>query len=166
MKKYARELFFENVGNIIDQNRNNPKTYWEFMRMLLKSKVTTEIPPLLDIANNTYYYNDTDKADTLNKYSCSIFTVNDDEVKLPDFPQKTNVLSNIFIEKREIIDVIGILNVNKASGPDEISHRFLREVALQISTPLAIIFNSSISTGIYPQAWKLAHVIPVFKSKY
>ena len=52
---------------------------------------------------------------------------------------------------------------NKAPGVDGISPKLLKEVAEEISKPLAIIFNLSLQDGIVPHEWKCANVIPLFK---
>ena len=41
------------------------------------------------------------------------------------------------------------LQSNKATGPDGISGRLLRLAADEIAPSLALIFNKSISTGLY-----------------
>ena len=44
-----------------------------------------------------------------------------------------------------------------------ISARLLRECADLIAEPMCSIFNQSIRSGIFPQEWKCAKVIPLFK---
>ena len=46
-----------------------------------------------------------------------------------------------------------------------ISNTLLKSLANSISYPLSIIFNQSISEGIYPDQMKLAEVIPLYKGK-
>ena len=55
------------------------------------------------------------------------------------------------------------LNPNKASGPDEISHRLLKELHVELAPILTKIYRSSLSTGIVPEDWKAALVAPVYK---
>jgi hypothetical protein len=46
---------------------------------------------------------------------------------LPQFDSKTNnIIHEIHITENEIIDVIQILDPNKATGPDKISHKMLK----------------------------------------
>ena len=52
---------------------------------------------------------------------------------------------------------------SKASGPDQISPRVLKEVAEEIAPALAILFQASLNTGIVPADWRTALVTPVFK---
>ena len=53
--------------------------------------------------------------------------------------------------------------MNKATGPDDISHTVLRNTATTISRPLTYIFNMSLQSSCYPALWKDANVIPLFK---
>ncbi len=53
--------------------------------------------------------------------------------------------------------------INKASGPDEISHKMLKETSKTICLPLSIVFNRSIQEASYPNCWKKANVMPLFK---
>ncbi len=55
------------------------------------------------------------------------------------------------------------MDPSKASGPDTISPRLLREGANELSKPLATIFNMLLSTSMFPKAWKLANVTPIYK---
>jgi len=52
---------------------------------------------------------------------------------------------------------------SKASGPDAIPCRVLKQTTHEIAPILADIFNCSLSTGILPRDWKSANVALVFK---
>ena len=52
---------------------------------------------------------------------------------------------------------------NKAIGLNNISARLLKEAAPIVTQTLTFIINLSFTTGIFPDAWKLARVSPVFK---
>ena len=51
----------------------------------------------------------------------------------------------------------------KAPGWDGITTDLLRLCATGIAESLATLFNRSFSDGVFPAAWKLALVTPVFK---
>ena len=59
--------------------------------------------------------------------------------------------------------IIEVLNPNKASGDDGISHKILKGVSKSVSRPLCILMNRSFDAGFFPDTWKLANVIPIFK---
>ncbi len=158
MKKYAKESFFNNIEyTMSDLSSTNPRQYWKLVKMLVRdnySKCDT-IPPL---KNNDQRFSITDeeKANTLNDYFVSISTVDASNTILPDFVPKTNAaIGNLIISEQEITDVLTNLVVNKANGPDEISHRMLKETSRTICIPLSILFNRSIQENIYPDCWNL-----------
>jgi len=55
------------------------------------------------------------------------------------------------------------LSPNKASGPDELPPRVLKELHHEIAPILTIIFRSSLETGCVPPDWRSAVVAPVYK---
>ena len=67
------------------------------------------------------------------------------------------------------VDPVGVaklltkLNIHKASGPDGLSARVLKECSSEIAPVLAYIFNESLAQGAVPDDWRLANVTPVFK---
>ena len=63
----------------------------------------------------------------------------------------------------EIIDIISTLNSKKANGPLSIPVVLLKVLKNYISYPLAIIFNCSFTSGIVPDHFKVAKVIPVYR---
>ena len=54
------------------------------------------------------------------------------------------------------------LNPYKATGPDQIKPRILRECANEIVPILTIIFNKSLISGSVPSDWSMAFVAPIF----
>ena len=57
------------------------------------------------------------------------------------------------------------IQYNKASGPDDINNRVLKELADQLATPFCSILNQSIHDGRVPEIWKRAHVSPIPKTE-
>ncbi len=56
-------------------------------------------------------------------------------------------LNNIHITERDILEAVNIINVNKTPGHDKSLPRILKEVNLDISHPLLIIFTESLRQG-------------------
>ena len=63
-----------------------------------------------------------------------------------------------------MLNILKELNIGKASGPDGIHNRILREGAHQLVKPLCDLFNASLSLCILPSSWKISNVCPIFKS--
>jgi hypothetical protein len=47
---------------------------------------------------------------------------------------------------------------------DGISANLIKHIALEISVPLAHIFNLSLTTGVFPSRLKTSRVVPIFKA--
>ena len=62
----------------------------------------------------------------INNFS-SISKLDDENVTLPQIDSKTNnIIHEIHITENEIIDVIQIIEPNKETGSDKISHKMLK----------------------------------------
>ena len=68
------------------------------------------------------------------------------------------------ITQMEILKLINNLPGKRSSGYDGISNVLLKEIAPLILTPLTIIFNQSISQGVFPDCMKLAEITALHKS--
>ena len=53
--------------------------------------------------------------------------------------------------------------VSKALGPDSIPNWLLKKFSTELATPLASIFNASITQSQVPLQWKAADIIPIPK---
>ena len=65
----------------------------------------------------------------------------------------------------QITKLIEKLPNKKSSGYDNIDNILLKAIKNEIVMPLSMIFNKSLSQGIFPTCMKLAEVVPLFKSK-
>ena len=65
----------------------------------------------------------------------------------------------------EIHYLIKSLPNKTSSGHDSISNNLMKKISPSILEPLAIIFNKSLETGVFPEEMKMADVVPLYKSK-
>jgi hypothetical protein len=68
------------------------------------------------------------------------------------------------VREEEIIDIIYILDSNKATGSDKISNKMNISIKNKIAKPLCLLFKKSLRLKKYLRSWKIAHVIPLFKN--
>ena len=68
-------------------------------------------------------------------------------------------------DELEIAKIISNLPLKSSHGYDNISNIMFRTIVSEISNPLNLLVNQSLSQGIFPTAMKLAEVVPLFKSK-
>ncbi len=166
MKKYAKTTFFNNLElHVSDLKSNNPREYWKIIKMLVKDNNNNcqSIPPL-QTNDNSVAISSLEKANALNNFFISVSTVDDSNVSLPAFISKIDSsIDCIDINEQEITDITRNLEIKKAAGPDEISHRMLKETSLTLCKPLCLLFNRSLREGMYPNKWKMANVMSLFK---
>jgi hypothetical protein len=82
-----------------------------------------------------------------------------------------NYLKNNYLESfvlyptdaNEIIRIASCLDNKQSSGFDGIPVNIMKSTAHFIAEPISAIINSSMDTGIFPDALKIAKVCPVFK---
>ena len=97
----------------------------------------------------------------MNDYFASISTVNDEHTKLPPFTKlPDNSLSHINCTEHELEISIEVLNPNKASGDNGISHRLLQGVYKSVSKPSCIMMNRSSDEGKFPVFGTLQMLFP------
>ena len=127
--------------------KENPKSFWKFVRSKTKSR-----PGISDLKNENgeWITNDEDKANELNSFFSSVFT-KDENDEFPDFSTKTDSsISDIVVTENKVKSLLKKLNISKSTGPDNFHPRFLKETADNISYPITILFNKSLSEGILP----------------
>lgn len=146
MKKYAKDNYMNNLSDIVLHldSGNTSRSFWQLMgRFMGKSGSSICIPPL-HVDDSSFAFSDEEKTELLNNHFCSISSIDDSTVTVPHFISRTEaILSNIKVLPSEVEDVLNNLKLNKASGPDKISHRMLKYTSKTISIPLSKLFNLS-----------------------
>ena len=77
-------------------------------------------------------------------------------------PSESILLQPLTVD--ELNNIVKSFNANKASGHDNISMKIIHQSFQNIAQPLVTIINLSLFTGVFPESFKIAKVIPVFKA--
>ena len=168
-KKITKERFYNNLEHTFTEKfSQNKRDFWKLTRYFITSNTTSaSIPPLHSTDENgdiKMYTTGKEETDCLNDYFRSISWICDENVQLPEFQNLTNsTLQDITISENEVKDILSTLNVNKASGPDSISHKMLKYVSNAVSKPLKILFNRTLAESHFPEPWKLNNVVSLYK---
>ena len=64
--------------------------FWQLMGRLAGKQSKTSNIPLLQTPNDSYVFTDSEMANTLNDYFCSISSIDDTNSNLPEFTKRTN----------------------------------------------------------------------------
>lgn len=73
-------------------------------------------------------------------------------------------LKDITMSESDVNSILSSFDCNKMSSPDDIPMIFYMRLKDAVSLPLSIIFNKSLSEGIFPELWKLSYISPIYKS--
>ena len=71
--------------------------------------------------------------------------------------------TSIKVDTNAVLAQLTKLKINKASGPDDLSPRLLKETANTIAGILTQLFQKSLDLAIIPDDWRKANVTPVYK---
>ena len=66
-------------------------------------------------------------------------------------------------KKKKVVKYIKQLDVSKSSAIEGVSTRVFKVAFLAIPEKLTVLFNKSLSLGIFPSRWKYAKVVPLPK---
>ena len=72
-------------------------------------------------------------------------------------------LDLIWVQSSEVSEILFKLNISKSPGPDGISSRLLKLASPAVANTLAKICNISVESGTFPENWKTANVVPIYK---
>lgn len=172
IKNIAKRTYYENL--FFDLKSDSKRT-WKTIRTLIgKCNDKTTTPASFQHNNETI----SDSKDIANQF-CHFFTnVGSNYASSIPNPAKPfrdymteNIYSNplsIFMRPTtppEIKKIISSLKTKKSAGHDDINSQLIKSVANELSVPLALLVNKSITEGKIPDTLKIAKVVPIFKSK-
>jgi hypothetical protein len=146
--------------NLAKEAKINPKAFYQYVNS--KTKPKEAVSNLLR-DDGSLTQNDSEKADVLNKFFGSVFTCESD-TDMPEFDCGLDLeLCAVTVSCDKMCKALKALKVNKASGPDGLNPRILKELCNELANPLTYLFNKTMKAGKIPTAWKEAEVRPIFK---
>lgn len=153
------------------QQKGNMKESWQTINQLLNKKSkSTNIDSLKD-SNQTVF----DKqriSDNMNEFFCSVgkkLAADIDVTSNPLLSGEYNIndgektFNMRAINEEDIQKAMAKIKLKKSFGNDNVSGYFLKIAFPVISSSLVQIFNVSIETSTFPDAWKIARVTPIYK---
>lgn len=165
IREAKQRYFSENLEN----NKANPRKTWKLInelnsRKCNKSQNISEIKLGDQIINSP-----TKMSEAFNEYFTNVGP------KLAQQIPPIDIEPEFYLEPTDktfsfrtpsvstVCRLLGELNERKATGLDKIPCKLLKMANSIVGPSLTGIFERSITTGLYPNEWKLARVTPVFK---
>lgn len=143
---------------------NNPRAFWHHVSSL-RSKGGFE--PRVTYKGKEHVGSDT--AAAFSDFFSSVFLSNCPDldygsVARNDSTSSSNLIQIDLVTQRDVEDGIKRLKPGGSPGPDNIPTYVLKGCREFLLPPICYIFNLSLSTGRYPDRWKITRVTPIPKT--
>ena len=162
VKLTLRDCFRNFIAGIeVSLSEGNTRIFWSFIK---SKKAVKSIP-------HEMFYGDrstSDPAEVCELFAAFFASVfeKDNDCEAPTRSNHTSIhtLYRVILSEDEILKKLKTLDPNKGAGPDEYPPHFIKSCALELVRPLHIIYNKSLEAGVFPDLWKVAHIVPIYKT--
>lgn len=166
VKNLIVQCRLEYIGDIEDKIDSNSKAFFSYTKSL---KNTNSLPNQMQLdgvsANKSSNLCDLFASFFESVYDKSIVDGVYGEVNSEDFYKDEELHpQSLTILREDILMVLRSFDDFKVSTPDGVPMVFFKKLSDVLAEPLLILFNKSLSDGIFATYWKVSHVTPIFKS--
>lgn len=160
--RVQKECFKKFTSNCESNIKSHPKMFWTFVKAL---RGGSTYPKSLSL-NGNEYADGKGICDAFSSFFQSVFGSPSNTNNYT--PEKSNshninVVSNLQTTISEVERMLKNLDKDKGAGSDGLPSVFWYHCAETLAVPLTILFNRSLSEGVFPQKWKTAHIVPIHK---
>jgi len=149
------------VNNIVSTafDEQNTRPFWKYVKS--QRQDSFGVPPLKK--DGLLHTDSKEKAEIMLDEFKSVLTP-EDKSYIPTLSGRPHVsIDNLVINEAGVTKLLKGLDPNKASGPDNIPCRVLKELAHELSPVVTALFRQSLDQGSLPVEWTEAIISPVFK---
>ena len=175
---YARKIRNE-TGKIIEKakkdflenefinSKGDPKRFWKNIYSILPKTSIDKQKDVIHLKNeNGNNVNSIDTSEYINEFFINIGPnlankINDSWEYYDN--DEINSIENFKIDRGLVHLYVTEIDTTKSSGIDYISSRCLKEALIALNTQISYLFDISVKSGIFPDLWKIATVVPLFK---
>jgi len=144
----SRRNFEEKLSSNIKQDR---KSFFAYSHSRMKCR--SHIGPISSHSGNMTT-TDAELVDSFNDHFVSVFTA-EDMSSIPFLSAQSasfdNFCSDVTFSQQDVLNALKKIKADTASGPDELSARFLVQITEHIVYPLFVIFRKSLDEGFVPK---------------
>ena len=150
-----------------NNSKGDPKKFWRNIYSIIPKPKITKQKDILHLK--------TDKGEDIDFEETSEF-INDFFINIgPNLANKIddkweyfdddeqNSINNFRIDKGLVHLFVNEIDISKSSGIENISSRCLKDALLVLNDQICYIFKKSVELGNFPNKWKIATVVPLFK---
>ena len=161
--KRAKSNYFEKLS----RGGSKIKAHWKIIKCVT-GRQNPRIPVIVD--GDIFYSSDLEKCNIFNEYFAEQTRLDpeksSDSSSLTDDCKNFNyseLIDDIVVIESLVKKILETLEIEKASGPDNIGNRILKSCSSSLAFPITVIVNKSLKDGKFPKQWKLSNVVPVYK---
>ena len=160
----AEDKYKMKLGETLTESRNSKK-WWGTVKSMLGKGSDDSYPAMINNIDNSFVTDNRAKAALFNSFFLSHCNIDTNNANLPNVKITNNdtTIDEITASEAEVLDLLKSLDPQKATGPDGISSRLLKEAGASIVSPLTKLINLSLSSSKVPSLWKKANIIPIHK---
>ena len=157
--------------NKLDDRRTASVNFWKCFSQTLnasKSKGKTNINKL--IINKKEINDKNEIIDEMSKYLATVGETVSNSLPQPSFNFRNYLGDRVEetfylhpVSESAVLKILENLNPNKSGGPDNFTPKLVKSIAEVIHRPLTLLFNKLIGQATFPEGWKLARLIALFK---
>ena len=145
------KLIWRNINKLTKKNKQNQRKGHE---LKILGNVTNDLSEIAS-AFNTYF--------TASVQNLSLtFGARIKTIAAPDFNKPISETTEVLENK--VCKILSTLKSSKAKDTFKWDSTFLKNNIHSLSTPITHLVNLSIKQSIFPAAWKVAVVVPIFKA--
>lgn len=149
-----RHFFKHDLSSML---KNNPRKFWRVINPLSHPDII-----LTDSNNDAIPMSQC--AQVLNDAFISVFTC-EDTASCPKVNSIPDIsMPEIIISEAGIFSLLNRLKISTASDHAGFNNKILKHLSASICPILCALFSQSLSSGCIPHDWRIAKVIPIFKS--
>ena len=163
----AKERGLAAVRQRLKSGSLQDKQWWSTLKAAGGDGRQCTIPVIRDDKGNEHTTS-MDKASCFGRHFSAKCSLKEDlhQSDLPHFPRRCDtVLSQVRFRPTTVRRYLKGLDVSKATGPDGIPARVLKQCAAELSQPLSQLFSLCFQHGTQPSLWKTANVVPIHKKR-
>ena len=163
IRRYHERYVHDIIGDLgavtVNDQCAGIKRFWRYVKASKRECVGV---PTLHTANEQLS-SDNDKARVLNDQFENAFTSEnlDNVPELGESPFSS--CPDIVFTTPGIVKLLQKLQPHKATGPDQLPPRVLKDLAEEIAPSVTLIFQQIYDSGMTPQDWRDAVVAPIYK---
>lgn len=161
VKQLISECHDNYIRNTEDKLKSNSKCFFSYTKSIRK---TNSLP--INLNHNDDSASDKNSAcDLFARFFNSVYQGSGCTNDIFDDELIDRIrLKNVTVSGADVNLILSSFDCNKISNPDDIPMIFYVRLKDTLSLPLSIIFNKSLSEGVFPDLWKLSFISPIFKS--